>query len=62
MLQIIFLKRQITLPHVKGAETNNNSVPLGLERIKDTSKSLPSFVNLIADGEELSGNLKANQK
>ena len=31
--------------YLRGRDKNNNSIPLGLERIKDTGKSLPSFVN-----------------
>ena len=30
---------------LRGRDKNNNSIPQRLERIKDTSKSLPSFVN-----------------
>ena len=30
---------------LRGRDKNNNSIPLRLERIKDTGKSLPSFAN-----------------
>ena len=30
---------------LRGRDKNNNSIPQRLERIKDTGKSLPSFVN-----------------
>jgi len=30
---------------LRGRDKNNNSIPLRLERIKDTGKCLPSFVN-----------------